>query len=178
MATNDYGIIEKYSVSAQKDPALNRSIQSATALENGFIFNLDSMSSTAGEDEIFIATVPSTSNLDNLWMLAEPPVAKLSSRKGLTRDPREFILAIGETGSAFKPQVGDIILASDTALAGSANDYVVATNAAWQLTYAAAAISGLSFKVLDASAYISLADGSSIGSQREDAVLLECVAIA
>lgn len=178
MATNDYGIVEKQFVSAQTDHALNRSVVSATAIENGFIFQLATKSATSGNKDVFVATVPATSYLSNLWMLAEPPVALIASRKGLTRDPREYILAIGDVGSAYKPQLGDVIKVSDTALAGSANDFVVATNAAWQLTYAAAVVSGLSFKVLDASAYISLADGAAIGSQREDAVLLECVALA
>lgn len=178
MATNDYGIVLKQSVAAQTDNALNRSVVSATLLENGFIFQLATKSSTAGNKDVFVATVPATSYLSNLWMLAEPPVPLISSRKGLTSDPREYSLAIGDVGSAYKPQLGDVIKVSDTALAGSAAAFVVATNAAWQLTYAASAVSGLSFKVLDAADYISLADGAAIGTQREDAVLLECVALA
>lgn len=179
MATNDYGIVLKQSVSAQTDNALNRSVVSATAMENGFIVQLATKSSTSGNKDVFVATVPSTgAGLLNLWMVAEPPVALISSRKGLTQDPREYILPIGTVGSAYRPQLGDIIKVSATALAGSAAAFVVATNAAWQLTYGAAVVSGLSYKVLDASDYISLADGATIGTQREDAVLLECVALA
>ena len=96
---------------------------------------------------------------------------------GLT-DPRNFTNVSGIPFDGYKPQVGDRIALTAACLGGSigSNTYVVATNATRKLTWAAAAVSGLSYILRDTS-YISIPDGS-IGSQRVTAYLFECVAIA
>ena len=67
---------------------------------------------------------------------------------------------------------------SADAVAGtkSTNGFVVATNAAQKLTWAAAAVSGVSLKLI-ATEYISIGLGA-IGTQRVTAYLFEVVALA
>ena len=57
------------------------------------------------------------------------------------------------------------------------NDYAVAEAGKNKLQFAAAAVEGLSYKVIDKNAYISIGGATAIGSQRVAAYLLECVAI-
>jgi hypothetical protein len=90
-------------------------------------------------------------------------------------DPRTFTNVAGLVFSAFKVQVGDKVLISADGISGDAADYVVAVNGATKLAFADAAISGLSFKVVETT-YMSIATGNP--SQRATAYLLECVAIA
>ena len=86
-------------------------------------------------------------------------------------------LAEGLVFSAYRPQVGDKILISADGIEGTADDYAVAADGESKLQYASAAVSGLTYKVLDADKYITIGGASNIGSQRIAAVLLECVAI-
>ena len=92
-------------------------------------------------------------------------------------DPRNFTNSKGLVFSAYRPQVGDKILISADGIEGTADDYAVVAAGETKLQYASAAVSGLSYKVLDDSAYISIGGASAIGTQRVAAVLLECVAI-
>ncbi len=178
MATNDYAIVEISSGGEQTNNAANQSVVSTYAMENGFIFALDTLSSVAGNGAVFVATTPATGNLSNLSMLVEPPVSKIAGRKGLSKDPREFRLEIAEVGSAKQLEVGDIVKLSATAVTGTAAAYLVATNASNVLNYSASVISGLTLKVIDASDYFSLADGAAIGTQRVAAIKAKVVAVA
>ncbi|MCK5343715.1 MAG: hypothetical protein KAR20_09935, partial [Candidatus Heimdallarchaeota archaeon] len=105
-----YGIIEKSSVMAQNVDSLNRNVKSATALENGFIFNLATVGTVANhEGEVFVATVPATGSLTDLWMLCADDVVMTGSYRNLNPDVRDYQLAIGDIASAFKPRMGDVI---------------------------------------------------------------------
>lgn len=178
-----YGVIVPNVIQAQDIDALVRSAKSATAVENGFVGQLATMSAVAGEREVFVMTAPSASaGLTNLWMVGEPEVVVTTSGsskyKGIDPDPRNFIVAIGDIFTVFQPKVGDIITMSADALVGSSvtGNYVVATATDFQLNWAAAAVSGLSLKLLETT-YISIADGS-IGNQRVTAYRFEVVAVA
>jgi len=176
-----FGVIQKYAVQAQNVDALNRNVESATALENGMVFQLETMGTVANrEDEVWVATAPATSSpgLIDLWMLAEPEVVITGAKyRNLDPDPRNYFLAIGTTGSAFKPEVGDLILGNADAFTGtkSTNTFVNATNADFQLTWGATqTASVLSFKLRQTS-HMSIGLGT-LGTQRITAYMMECVA--
>lgn len=174
-----YGVIIQDSVMAMNVDSLNRSAECATAVENGYIVNLLTKSATAGEGELWTATQVVTAQLGACWMVYSPEIVLTGGKyKGLDPDPRNLEIPIGATFDVFKPMVGDLITMSDDAVAGtkSTNTYVVATNGAWQLTWAAAAISGLSLKLINTTS-ISIGLGT-IASQKITAYQFEVVAVA
>ena len=175
-----YGYIIPVKVAAKDVDAFNRSAVSDAVMENGFVGVASTKSSTAGEKEVFSFVTPTTGNLSHLWMAYESPVVITDSKyKGIDPDPRNFSIAIGDVFSIFKPQIGDLIAMSADALAGtqSTNTFVVATNTADALTWASAAVSGLSLKLIDDSYWVSIGLGT-IGSQRLALDLFEVQAVA
>lgn len=175
-----HGVLIPEAIAATNVDSFNRSVIEAADIDNGFVLVMGSKSTTSGEAEVFDVSQPVTGSLTNLWMAysGDEIVVTDARYKGLDPDPRNFFNASGKVFSAYKPQVGDIILLTAEALAGtkSTNGFVVASNAAYQLTWAASAISGLSYKLLGTK-YISLATGA-IDSQRVTAYEFECVAVA
>lgn len=178
-----YGIFQGTKVAAKDIDSKNRSAVSAAAYENGSVGNLYTKSSAAGEAEVWVMTAPTTSNLSNLWMVGEPEINTLVSGdlsfRGITVDPRLFRNEIGDVFSAFQLSLGDLVTLSADAVAGtiSTNTYVVATNAAQKLTWAAAAVSGVSLKLV-ATNYISIGVGTLGDTQRITSYLFEVVALA
>jgi hypothetical protein len=176
-----YGVVVLNQVQATNIDTLNRSAVYSADVENGSVMSLTGISATPGV-EVWASATPATASLTNLWMTVEPEVVTISVNgkkfKGLSNDPRDFVNLSGDVFTVFKPQVGDIITLSSDAVAGtkSSNGYVVATNNAAKLTWAASAVSGLSLKLLETT-YISIADGT-IGTQRQTAYKFEVVAIA
>lgn len=176
-----YGVIEKSAVAAQNIDSLNRSIESATALEEGMVCQLESMGTVANrEQEVWVATAPATSapGLEDLWMVATEDVVLTADKyRNLDPDVRNRILKIGDTGSAFLPRQGDLILGNAEAFTGtkSTNTFVNATNADFQLTWGATqTASVLSFKLRQTS-HMSFGLGS-LGTQRITAYLMDCIA--
>jgi hypothetical protein len=178
-----YGVIVQTKVAALNTDSKNRAAVSAAAYENGSVGNLLTKSTTAGESEVWVLTAPVTGALTNLWMVYEPEIDILTSGtskyKGLNPDPRVFRNEIGDVFTVFQPALGDLITMSADAVAGtkSTNGFVVATNAAQKLTWAAAAVSGLSLKLIAPDSYISIGSGA-IDTQRITAYLFEVVAVA
>lgn len=175
-----YGLIVPRKIAAQDVNAFNRSAVSASAYENGFVGYFSGKSATAGESEVWTMVAPATAHLYDLWMVYEPEVVVTDSKyKNINPDPRDYIAAIGDVFSVFKPQIGDLISMSVDALAGtkSTNTFVVATDGAQALTWAAAAVSGLSLELVDDDDWISIGLGS-IGTQRVAMDLFEVVAVA
>jgi hypothetical protein len=180
-----HGVVQCLSVVAQNIDAYNRMfIDESNDVDNGTVFQCSTPSTTAGEDQVYtIATPASSAGLQNLWMACSPIDTIVTDAQGnqyklgLT-DPRNFTNVAGIPFDGYKPQIGDRIALTDACLGGtkSTGDYVVATASTRQLTWAAAAASGLSYLLRDTT-YISIPDGS-IGSQRVTAYLFECVAIA
>lgn len=174
------GIVVPSAIAAKDVDAWNRSGVCASAIENGMVMSFSAKSSTAGESEVWTAAVPTTgAGLRNLWMALEPEIVLTNAQyKGLDPDIRNFEVPIGKIFSAFKVQLGDIILVNAEAIAGTlvTGDYATATNAAWKLTWAAAVGAGTCF-YRRATTYLSLADGS-IGTQRITAYELECIQVS
>ena len=170
-----HGIIQKDAILAKDVDSLNRIAVGAADLDNGNVVQL--LTKTG---QVWAATAPaSTTGLQNLWMVAEPVQVKTGNAfLNIDVTPGNFYVITGDEFSAFKPQLGDIITLTADALGGSkdANTFVVATAATYELTWAAAAVSGLSLS-LKATSYISIADGA-IGTQRTTAYQFEVVAIA
>jgi hypothetical protein len=178
-----YGIMIPSKIAAANVDSKNRSCVSEVAYENGSIGTLSAKSTTAGEAEVWTMIAPATgAGLTNNWMVYEPEIVTTVSGthqyRGIDPDPRNFRNEIGEVFSAFQLSLGDLVKLSADALAGtiSTNTFVVATNGAQKLTWAAAAISGTSLKLV-ATEYISIGEGT-LGSQRIVAYLFEVVALA
>lgn len=178
-----HGVLITNEIMATNIDQMNRSaICATTDLDNGNVVKLTGVSSTDGEGEVWTAATPVTGSLTNLWMVAEPEVVVTVSGsnkyKGIDPDVRNFYTPAGDLFTAFKLAVGDIVTLTADALAGtkSTNTYIVATTNTPKLTWAAAAISGVSLKLLETT-YISIADGS-IGTQRTTAYRFVVEAIA
>jgi hypothetical protein len=182
MATHNVLIQRK--VAAKNIDSLNRSAVHATeAFDNGNLVSLSGISSTTGEGEVFSAAVPATATLGALWMVYTPEVVLTASGtkqfKGINVDPQDFEVPALAVMDVFKPQIGDIITMTGDGIAtgsGVGAAYAVATDGVKKLTWASAAISGMSFKYLGID-YISLSSGA-INTQRVTAYKFECVALA
>ena len=101
-----------------------------------------------------------------------------SKYRGLDPDVRNFINAIGDVFSVYKPELGDIITLTDDGITGTkgANTFITATDGDPFLNWNTAVVSGLSYKLIGTT-YLSLATGS-IDTQRVTAYQFECVALA
>jgi len=180
-----YGILIQEKVAAMNIDSLNRPVVSASATENGMVFNLLAKSTNSGStvaNEVWTAEYAVTGSLTDLWMAYEPEVVVTSSGnssyRGIDPDPRNFIVAAGTVFSAFKPQVGDLLMFNYEGLSGSRStgDYVVATDVNLQLAWSATPIAdGLVLKYTDTS-YISIGTGA-IDSQRVTAYRFEVTQI-
>ena len=160
----------------------NRSFVSTADLDNGNVFSKGELSTDANESQVYQTATPATGSLNDLWMAFTAEDVVLTDDLGNqfkvgNLDPRAFTNTAGTVFSGFKPHVGDLIVLSADGINGTIDDetYVVATNGSSKLAPAAAAIDGLSFKIVETT-YISVASANAIGSQRVPAYLLECVA--
>ena len=160
----------------------NRSFVSTADLDNGNVFSKGELSTDANESQVYQTATPATGSLNDLWMAFTAEDVVLTDDLGNqfkvgNLDPRAFTNTAGTVFSGFKPQVGDLIVLSADGINGTIDDetYVVAANGSSKLAPASAAISGLSFKIVETT-YISVASANAIGSQRVPAYLLECVA--
>lgn len=165
---------------AKNIDALNRSFVSETDLDNGNVFIKGELSTNNGESQVYTATTPATDSLNGLYMAYSPEdvvvVDGLGNQYKIGNlDPRAFTNVAGVVFSGFKPQEGDLVLISADGITGTAKDFAVAVNGSNKLTFAEAAGTGLSFKVVETT-YITVASANNIGSQRVTAYLLECVA--
>lgn len=163
---------------AKNVDALNRSFIGEVDLDNGNVFGKGELSANANESQVYEATAPA--ELTGLWMAYSPEDVVLTDGLGNqfkvgTLDPRAFTNTAGVVFSGFKPQVGDLVLISADGIEGEAAAYAVAAAGSNKLKFAADAVEGLSFKVVETT-YISVASANNIGSQRVTAYLLECVA--
>lgn len=167
-------------VAAKNVDSYNRSFVSTVDLDNGNVFGKGELSTNANESQVYTAETPATGSLTGLYMAFSAEDVVLTDELGNqfkvgTLDPRAFTNRANVVFSGFKPQVGDLVLISADGITGDANNYAVATNGSTILTFADAAIDGLSFKVVETT-YITVASANNIGSQRVTAYLLECVA--
>jgi frataxin-like iron-binding protein CyaY len=177
-----YGIAYGKAIQAQNIDALNRTAVGTVDVENGSVFNLATQEANS---ERWNATIPTTGSLSNLWMAMTPEVvvvktASGKSYKGISPDPRDFINYIGDSIDAIKPMVDDIIHMSADAVAGTkaANTFVVATNNAYKLTWAATAVAGLSLKLVAQDDMVIATGAIGLLANRVTAYKFEVEAIA
>jgi len=175
-----YGVAVPVAVAAKDVDALNKTFIGEADIENGSVFTLGDI--VSGQADEFAAVQPATANLAKQHYMAVSAILPVTSINGqyfynMVQDPRAFINVTGEPIDGIALKVGDEVLLSSDALAGtkSTNTYVVATNGAYKLTWAAAAISGLSLKLVSTS-YISI--GDALGSQRVTAYRFIVEAVA
>ena len=176
-------IMHPLSISAQYDGSKVKTFVHSADVDNGFVFTKSALSTDADKSEVYTLTTPATGALSNLWMAftAEDNVLVApdgNQYKTGDLNPHNFTNVSGKVFNAFKISVGDKVKVSAEALGGtqSTNTFVVATDATMKLTWAAAAVAGVSFKMVKED-YFSIPTGA-IGSQREKAFILECVAVA
>ena len=170
-----YGVINPVAVMATQIDSLNRSCRAAALsdIEQGGVFELLTLSTTAGEAEVWMATVP-TSALMSVWMAYDPELVWTGSYRGLNPDVRDYIITGGRTFSAFRPKPGDLILMSADAFTGAigGNTFANTTTANWQLVWGTTQTNDcLSFK-LRATKYFSIGTGA-MDTQRFTAYLME-----
>ncbi len=114
-------------------------------------------------------------------MAVEPEVVLTASKyRGIDPDIRNFYNPALSVFTAVQCKIGDIITLNAEALGGtkSTNTFVVATNATYQLTWAASAISGLTLSYVG-DTYVSLPSSGAIGdTQRVTLYQFEVVAVA
>lgn len=172
-------------IAAQNTDSFVRSALGTTDLDNGWLVSLptENTAATRGMEEVWDAAQPATATLAAMWMVGEPEVNVLVSGslkfKGITVSPQEFYVPSGDVFTVYQPRVGDIVTLTADGLgtgSGAESAFAVATNGTYKLTWAASAISGLSYKYLSTT-YISIADGS-IGTQRVTAYKFTCVAVS
>ena len=177
-----YGVLVPSKIMATNVETLNRTAVSGSDIENGMVFRLDSYSTGSGQGEVFAVTQAATGSLVNVWMAYSPEIVTLyagnSAYKGIDLDPRNFYTKAGDMIDAFKPQPGDLILASADLFTGarSTEGYACLATGTWQLAWNANHdADALAFKYL-ATEYITIASGSAIASQRVTAYKLVCLA--
>lgn len=177
-------VMHPLSISAMYDDSKVKTFIHTSDVENGFVFQKGDLSTDADKSEVYAVTAPAASaGLKNLYMAFTAEDVILTAPDGnqyKTGDlnPANFTNNKGRVFNGFRISVGDKIKVSAEALGGtqSTNGFVVATASTMQLTWAAAAVAGVSFK-LERKSYFSIPTGA-IGSQRVDAFILECVAVA
>jgi hypothetical protein len=184
MTTHAVAILNK--VQATDVGSYNRVARSASDIDNGWVMQLATRSSTTGEGEVWVGTIAAGgAGLQHLWMAYSPEVVEVVSGsnvfKGIDADVQNFYNIAGEMIDVFKPQIGDLITLTGDAFTtgtGAASAYAVATAADFKLNWAAGAVSGLSLKYL-ATTYISKGTAGAISeTQRVVAYQFEVVAIA
>jgi len=178
-----HGVLIPEAIAASTIDSLVRSVVDAADVDNGNVFVMGARSTTAGLPEVFEISVPLTgaTTLGNLWMAysGDEIVVTDSKYKGLDPDVRNFYNAAGKVFSAYKPQVGDIIMLTADAILDAydaGNDlFIVAANSSWELQWSTTNPgTGLTYALLGVK-YISLATGG-IDSQRVAAYEFECIA--
>lgn len=151
-----YSVLVAGAIQASNVDSLNKFAKCTTdALENGNVVKLGNLSSTDGEDEVYLAATPATSTLDtDIFYIVNEPVNVLTDSKyrGLNDDPTNFNIASGTVFTCFKPEIGDEIVISEDGLAGtkSTNDYVIPADDTASLTWSASTSSvSMAFELIE-----------------------------
>jgi hypothetical protein len=165
-------------VAAKDVDAYVRPVICASAVDNGNVFQLNSMSGTTGEGEVFVATAPTSASSTDCWMAGQPeqPFATAGNNiyYGLG-NIQDFYNSASAVFTAFRLNKGDIITVTADAMdSATPQAYAVPVTGTFKFAWAPAASTGLSFRYLSTT-YIPIASGSSIGSGRVTAFRLECI---
>lgn len=177
MNNMDNAVVVLTSVAAMNVDSYNRSFKSTKDIQNGAVFKCGTLSTDAGESEVFLAETASATDT-GLYMAftAEDTIVTVGGQqyKFDLIDPRLFTNVAGLVFSGFRLMPGDRITIAGGITGTPAAYVVVGTDGA--LTYAATApTSGAYFKAVQ-NTYISVAgagNGAIGGTQRLDAVEIE-----
>jgi len=169
-----YGVIQPVAVAATNVDSYNRSCISASIVENGWLVDLLTKSTTEGEAELWTATVPATANLKGCWMVYDPEIVMTGYYRGLDPDVRNYRIPAAQTFSAFKLVEGDLILMSADCFDGAigVNTHANATDGTLIPTWGASqSDDAISLKKI-ATEYMSIGTGA-MDTQRFTAYLME-----
>jgi hypothetical protein len=150
-----YGVLIPGAIQATNNDSLVKSAKCASALENSNVVSLGALSTTAGEDEVYVAATPATASLDTaIYYMVNEPVNVLTDSKylGLNDDPRNFNIAANKIFSCYKPKVGDEIMISADGLGGSkaSNTLIIPADNTGELTWGASATGvSLAYELID-----------------------------
>lgn len=175
-----HSVLIPKAIAALNIDSFNRSVMSASPIDNGNILAMAAEYTTGSLTEVFAVAQPSAGSAANAWMAYSGDEIVLTDAryKGIDPDPRNFFNAAGKVFSAFKLTVGDIVVLTAEAFTGArtSQTYAAPILSSYLLQWeTAAATSGLCFKYIGTT-YISLATGA-IDNQRVTAYKLECIAI-
>lgn len=170
--------------SAQDVGALIETFVHTADIDNGTVFVKGALSTDVDKSEVYTLSLPATgAGLANLYMAYTSEDNIITGADGNQfkvgdLNPKNYTNYAGYAFNGFKLTVGDRVKITADGLGGTkgTNTFVVATNGTEKLTWAAAAISGVSLKLVKES-YFSIPEGG-IGSQRTVAYVFEVVAVA
>jgi hypothetical protein len=169
-----YSILIAGAIAANHIDAFNKSAKCDGAVENANIIRLTEVSTSSGENEVYVASTPISDSLDtDVFYMVNDPVNVLVSSKyaGLTDDPREFNIAATTVFACYKPMVGDEIVVSEDGFSSTRTSETHAIPAANSLELAwSSTISTVSL------AYLYLEDYNiPVGNTRVTGYKLLCV---
>ena len=162
-------------VAAENVRSYNRSVISASDIDNGWVFYLYGKYGATGYNEVFEVKQPTTGSLTDLWMAASPEVVLTDSKyRGINPDAEDFTNSASLVFDAFKPVSGDIFSVTADALTGTAEQaFAVSQVDSYKLAWAAAPSGSLlSLKYIETT-YVPYGSGSAVGSQRRTAYKFE-----
>lgn len=170
-----HAILIQSDVAAENVRSLNRSVISASNIDNGWVFYIYGKYDVDGYDEVFEVKLPTTGSLTELWMAGSPEIVLTDSKyRGINPDAEDFYNSASLVFDAWKPQPGDIFMVTSDALTGTAEQaYAVSAAESNKLAWAAAPSGSLlSVKYIETT-YIPYGSGSAVGSQRRTAYKFE-----
>jgi hypothetical protein len=174
-----HAILIQKQVSAQTNPALNRSVISGCDIDNGNVFTLSHQNGGTGLTEVWDVIQPTTGSIGGLWMAAAPEVVTTISGankfRGIDVDPRNFYTAASTVFDAYKPMPGDIItLTADALDSGTSQQYAVAAIGTFKLAWAADPSTNKTFSMhYLGTDPIAVGSGSAIGTSHVAAFKFE-----
>lgn len=180
MAIQTHTIMIPSKVMAKNVDSLTRSAKSDIDLDNGSLVQLNTgVSTTYGEGELYLATIPATGALNGLWMVGESEVDVTDGKyKGIDVNPRYFFNATGDPFSVFKLKLYDIVRLTDEAFTNErgTNTFASASNGTTKLTWVGTPTEGATSFRLVAPTYVSVPIGFPGAGNRVPIYRLECVA--
>lgn len=184
-----HAVLIKRAVAAQDVNSYNRYAMAGSSvdLDNGNVFRLDTENTagTTGYSEVWDVTAPSLSGstLSGLWMAGRNSVNLTIDGTlqyaGLNDDPAKNYSPGAMVFDAYKPQVGDVISLTAAAFTNTrtAETFANAADGVYTLTWGSTqTASALSYKLISATDYISVGNGTPGSTQRTTAYKLVCIA--
>jgi hypothetical protein len=164
-----HNILKTNKIAAADVAAWVRPVVCASAVDNGNVFQLLTVSGTDGEGEVFLATAPTSASATDCWMAAQPeqPFGAVGNNTyyGIG-NITDFYNSASAVFTAFKLQKGDIIeITADGLDSSTTAAYAVPVLGTFKFAWAAAASTGLTLRYLSTK-YIPVGSGSAIGGGR------------